>query len=157
MGVWDWKVIEKEANAVLSKKQDDVNASRRRAHAVGMQGNVNQGIELMGQHLYYNGKDAKAHDILAGFLIMAGRAQEALAASDKALAADPKYKEARYNRAVACVKLGKAEEGIRDLTVAVEANGEFREIAAEDADFAPIAANPRFKTAIAPPPPKKDK
>lgn len=151
MAVWDWKVIEKQANAALGKKADDVNASRRQAHAIGMQGNTAQAVDMLQKHLYYHPKDAKAMDLLAAFLVIAGKPQDAIGWSDKALQADPKFVAARYNRAVACVKAGKTEEGIRDLGMAIEANGEYREIAAEDADFAGIAANARFKAVLMPP------
>jgi predicted Zn-dependent protease len=151
MSVWDWKVIEKQANAALSKKADDANAVRRLAQAVGMQGNVNQAISLLERHTSQNTKDSKAFDMLAAFHLIAGRNDDALATCDKALKNDANAKYIRYNRAIACVKAGKAEEGIRDLATAVEANAEFREIAAEDPDFASIAANQRFKAAIAPP------
>jgi predicted Zn-dependent protease len=155
MAVWDWKVVEKLASAALSKKPDDFNASRRQAQAIGMQGQVNQAIQMLEKHLYYQPKDVKAMDLLAGFQILAGRHADAIATADKALKTDANYKAVRYNRAVACVKSGKAEEGIRDLGVAIEANAEFREIAAEDADFAGLANNARFKAAIAPPAAKK--
>jgi predicted Zn-dependent protease len=157
MGVWDWQVIEKQATAALAKKPDDFNSSRRQAQAVGMQGNVNQAISMLEKHLSFQPKDARAMDMLAAFQLIAGRAEDALATCDNALKADANAKYVRYNRAIACIRAGKAEEGIRDLGVAVEANAEFRDIAAEDPDFAPVATNPRFKAAIAPPPPKKDK
>ncbi len=151
MSVWDWKVIEKQANAALAKKADDANAVRRLAQAIGMQGNVNQAIQLLEKHTNQNPKDSKAFDMLAAFHLIAGRNDDALATCDKALKNDANAKYIRYNRAIACVKAGKAEEGIRDLGTAVEANAEFREIAAEDPDFASVAANQRFKAAIAPP------
>jgi len=156
MSVWDWKVIEKQASTALSKKPDDFNASRRQAHAIGMQGNVNQAIQMLEKHMYYNAKDAKAMDMLAGFQLIAGRNEDALATCDKALKLDANAKYVRYNRAIACSRCGKAEEGIRDLGVAIEANADYRDIAADDADFAPLAANARFKALIAPPAPKKD-
>ena len=156
MSVWDWKVVEKQASAALAKKPDDQNASRRNAQAVGMQGNVNQAISLLERHLNSWAKDAKAFDMLAGFQLIAGRNEDALATCDRALKTDANAKYVRYNRAIACCRCGKAEEGIRDLGTAIEANAEYREIAAEDADFAPLAANARFKALIAPPPPKKE-
>ncbi len=151
MSVWDWKVIERQANAALAKKADDANATRRLAQSVGMQGNVNQAIQLLEKHTSQNAKDSKAMDMLAAFQLIAGRHDDALATCDKALKNDANAKYIRYNRAIACVKAGKAEEGIRDLGTAVEANAEFREIAAEDPDFASLASNPRFKAAITPP------
>lgn len=151
MGVWDWKVIEKQATTALAKKADDQNASRRLAQAVGMQGNVNQAMQMLEKHAAQFPKDMKALDMLAAFQLVAGRNEDALASCDKALKADANAKYVRYNRAIACVKIGKAEEGIRDLGIAIESNAEFREIAAEDPDFAGLANNPRFKSAIAPP------
>ncbi|MCE9582017.1 MAG: hypothetical protein K8T20_05820 [Planctomycetes bacterium] len=151
MGVWDWKVIEKQANAALAKKADDVNASRRQAHAVGMQGNASQAIQMLEKHIYQQPKDVKAMDMLAAFQLIAGRNEDALATCDKALKTDANAKYIRYNRAIACLRSGKAEEGIRDLGTAIEANAEYRETAAEDADFAPLAANSRFKALLEPP------
>ncbi|NUN49744.1 MAG: hypothetical protein HUU15_13030 [Candidatus Brocadiae bacterium] len=151
MGVWDWKQIEKLAAAALAKKADDMNASRRLGQAIGMQGNPAAAIAHLQKHTYQFPKDAKAYDLMAGMQILAGAAQDALASADKALATDANFKAARYNRAVACVKLGKREEGIRDLATAIAANADYREAAAEDADFAELAQNSRFKEAIAPP------
>lgn len=156
MPVWDWKVIEKQSTAALAKKPDDANASRRQAQAVGMQGNVNQAIQMLERLISSQAKDVKSMDLLAAFQLIAGRNEDALATCDKALKADANAKYVRYNRAIACLRTGKAEEGIRDLGTAIESNAEFREVAAEDADFAPLANNARFKAAIAPPPPKKE-
>jgi predicted Zn-dependent protease len=156
MSVWNWSVIEKQAAAALAKKPDDQGASRRNAQAVGMQGQVNQAISLLERHVNSWAKDAKAFDMLAGFQLIAGRNEDALATCDKALKTDANAKYVRYNRAIACVRCNKAEEGIRDLGTAIEANAEFREIAAEDADFSSLSGNARFKALLVPPPPKKE-
>jgi len=151
MGVWNWKQIEMLANATLAKKSDDMNASRRQAQAVGMQGKAEQAIAMLQKHVAQFPKDAKALDMLAAFQIIAGKPQDAIASADKAMQVDPKFQAARYNRAVACVKIGKSEEGIRDLSIAIQANADLREVAQEDPDFGSLKANSRFKEALLPP------
>lgn len=90
--------------------------------AVGMRGDVDQGVAILRQVLVFAPDDARTWMSMGSLMLRAGRLQESLEYHRRALDADPTLKEALAGMAFTLGRMGRAEEGLAYARKAVELN-----------------------------------
>jgi Flp pilus assembly protein TadD len=90
--------------------------------ALGMRGEVDQGVAVLRQVLELAPNDARAWMSMGSLMLRAGRLQESLDCHRRALEADPTLKEALAGMAFTLGRMGRAEEGLAYARKAVELN-----------------------------------
>ena len=77
-----------------------------------------------------------------------GEHQRAIEDFDRAIALDPEYAAAYYNKACTFALMGRVDEAITQLRKAVEFDEEFRDLVTTDEDFDGIRDDARFRSLI---------
>ncbi|WP_425313952.1 TPR end-of-group domain-containing protein [Shewanella salipaludis] len=72
----------------------------------------------------------------------------ALSLCNRVLEVDTTNAHALYQRACAFACLGREDRAISDLERAINYSASFREVAAEEADFAPLKENPKYEALV---------
>lgn len=140
-----WLERLQEARGLLDEHPDHPDAGRAAGKALVALGRMNEGIVFLREQTVRCPHDAAAHDLLADALITQGRAQEALEATELALAAQPGRVRATYDRARAASMLGREENALVDLAIAVQADQRLRRELNEERAFRSLAGDDRFQ------------
>ncbi len=140
----DWSARLREALQDLADRPHDRHAELRRAQATLALGQPGPALAILRHYLHAVPDDARALDLLAAAQLMLGRPRAAAVAADLALAADPGYAIARYNRACARARLGDADGALADLTALAAAMPALVARALDDPDLAALRGDPRL-------------
>lgn len=144
----NWTTARERAEERLRENPDDRDGGRAFAQATGALGDVAGAMTLMEAHLERHPDDEQAWDLLCAYRLEFGRFEEAVAASNEAMKADPSYKIAHYNRACAFAMMGNADNAIADLRIAIACDGDLRDFAREDSSFDALRELPEFQRLI---------
>lgn len=115
----DWPALQASAEAILSKTPEDPRALAWRGEALAQQGHFAEAEPLLRKALTLDGSQPFAWSNLARCLNERKLWTEAVEAGDKALALDPRFMEARFNRGRACFELGRYLEARDDFQAAL--------------------------------------
>lgn len=144
----DWHARLRGALQDLADRPNDRHAELRRVQATLALGQAGAALAILRRYLHAVPDDARALDLLAAAQLLLGRPRPALVAADLAVAADPTYTIARYNRACARARLGDVEGALVDLAVLAEAMPGVVAAAATDPDLAALRSDPRLAALV---------
>lgn len=147
----DWLSHLRQATQDLADDPRDRHAALRRVQALLGLGKHRMARRALLGYLRGVPEDPRALDLLAAAELYLGDPAAAVAAAERALAADPDYCPARYNLACALARLGRAEEALAALAAAVALDADLREIAQDDPDLAALADHPGFRALVGAP------
>jgi tetratricopeptide (TPR) repeat protein len=85
------------------------------------------GVELIGQAIRVNGKNAAAYSNRGNGLVELKRPEEAVASYDKAIALKPDYADAYYNRGNGLLELKRPEEAVASYDKAIALKPDYAE------------------------------
>jgi tetratricopeptide (TPR) repeat protein len=145
----DWRAKFQAAQAALAADPNDGLAQLQRAHATLGLGRPTQATAMLALFLKRFPRVGEAWTLQSVALLQSGRATEAEAAADKALALAPDDAAARYNRACARVRLNRQDEALADLTVALSGRPALVDAARADPDLAPLRPLAAFTRLLA--------
>ena len=144
----DWHARLRGALQDLADRPNDRHAELRRVQATIALGQPGAALAILRRYLHAVPDDARALDLLAAAQLVLGRPRPALVAADLAVAADPTYTIARYNRACARARLGDVEGALADLAVLAESAPDVLSAARTDIDLAALREDPRWAVLI---------
>lgn len=107
-------------------------------------------ITAFEKSLELNAKDWKSMALLAKYYARAGRLEDALNAAEGAVVLSKGKAEALYEQSLTLQLLGKTEQAIDSLALAVEADAYFKVVGRADPVFLPLRPNARFSSVVAP-------
>lgn len=140
----DWHARLRAALQDLADRPNDRHAELRRVQATLALGQPGPALAILRRYLHAVPDDARALDMLAAAHLLLGRPRPALVAAELAVAADPTYTIARYNRACARARLGDVEGALTDLAVLAEEMPDVVAGAVTDPDLATLRSDPRL-------------
>jgi predicted Zn-dependent protease len=146
--VADWHARLRGALQDLADRPNDRHAELRRVQATLALGQPGAALAILRRYLHAVPDDARALDLLAAAQLLLGRPRPALVAADLAVAADPTYTIARYNRACARARLGDVDGALADLAVLVEVMPDVVVGAVTDPDLATLRSDPRLAAIV---------
>lgn len=141
----DWQAKLLAALQDLADRPNDRHAELRRVQATLALGQPGAALAILRRYLHGVPDDARALDMLAAAQLLLGRPRAALVAADLALAADPGYAIARYNRACARARLGDVDGALADLAALAASAPDVVASAAGDPDLVALRGDPRFE------------
>lgn len=144
----DWPARLHEALQDLADRPHDRHAELRRVQATLALGQPGPALAILRRYLHAVPDDARALDLLAAAQLMLGRPRAAAVAADLALAADPGYAIARYNRACARARLGDADGALADLAALADVAPDVVGRAVDDPDLAALRGDPRLAALV---------
>ncbi len=115
----DWAALQTSAEAILSKTPEDPKALAWRGEALAQQGHFAEAEPLLRTALAMDGSQPFGWSNLARCLNERKVWAEAIEACDKALALDPRFLEARFNRGRACFEQARYLEAWNDFQAAL--------------------------------------
>lgn len=130
-----------ERSRQVLKNQEDI-ANTNAVHSLwmraGLESNPQSRIEIYDQILAIRDKDAEVIAYKADAVLELGESNWALNLANEAIAIDPDYPNAYYQRACAYAVLGYADNAVADLERAVELNEHYIDDIQSEKDFESI-------------------
>lgn len=144
------KNLAERSRQVLQNQEDiaKTNAVHSLWMRAGLESNPQSRIEIYDQILAIRDKDAEVVSYKADAALELGESNWALNLANEAIANDPEYPNAYYQRACAYSVMGYDENAISDLEKALELNEHYIEEMTEEKDFDPIRDVEGFQSLI---------